>query len=134
MPWSGGSRGPLAGGRCGRDDSSSGGAAASFRTGDALFRTTESPLRCATRDLENNVCVWAATRVRGGRPRRCRLRIRCGRPALPATVVGRSRLAGAAVPDPLMGRGRVPCPGRPRLDAARGPGVVSADSCGPGAA
>jgi hypothetical protein len=99
---------------------------------------TESRLRCATRDLENNnnVCVWAgrgsrATRVPRpaagqGRPRRC-CRLGCGgSPARAPLWLGAS-----------LDRGRVPCSGRPRPDAARGPGrawSLSADSCGPGAA
>ena len=103
-------------------------------------RTTESRL-CATRDLENNVFVWAgprATRVRVGRLRRCRLpdplrEPRSGRRRVVAWLGARvlraraRRMRGWA----LFG---VPCSGRPRPDAARRPGVVSADSCGPGAA
>ena len=97
--------------------------------------TTESRLRCATRDLENNnnVCVWAGGVPRDtcarsqGRPRRRRCRLR--RDPLRAPRCGWA---------PRWDRGRVPCSGRPRTpDAARGPGrawSLSADSCGPGAA
>lgn len=79
---------------CGRDDAASGGVLdlSHRRSG----RTTESRLRCSTRDLENNVCVWArslATRVRGGRSRRAGLRSRARTPDLwsSAGVDARSR-------------------------------------------
>jgi hypothetical protein len=144
MRRSGRSRGPRAGGRCGRDDSSSGGgwwwldlsAAATICSYDGIAR-----LRCATRDLENNVCVWGGgTRVRGGWPRRCRPAggIACARCCLRPLLLrvgGRVSREARRIRRVWWGaRSRVPCSGRPRPDAARGPGVVSADSCGPGAA
>ena len=136
MRWSGGSRGPCAGGRCGRDDSSSGGVAGSFRTGDDLFVRRNRGcvvllvtlrITCACgRGPARHVCAAAGPVVAG-------CRIRCARPA-----VGRSRLAALASGEACRIRGwaagRVPCSAWPRPDAARGPGVVSADSCGPGAA
>jgi len=73
-------------------------------------RTTESRLRCATRDLENNVCVRAgprATRVRGGRTRRCRLPDPL-RPPRGWALASRGASERGSVPDPRLGRGACP--------------------------
>ncbi|RLN24034.1 hypothetical protein C2845_PM07G26490 [Panicum miliaceum] len=135
------------GGRCGRDDSSSGGVLGSFRTGDDLFVRRNRGcvvllvtlrITCACgRGPARHVCAAAGPVVAGrGIP--------CARPALrPPTVGGRARVSLGLCACGLWARAcrirggreeRVPCSGRPRPDAARGPGVVSADSCGPGAA
>lgn len=131
------SRGPRAGGRCGRDDSSSGGVAGWIfphrrrsvrvrrnRGGCCVVLLVTLRITCACgRGPARHVCAAAGPGVAGrGSPARA--------PLWRPRVAGRSRLAARA----WLARGRVPCSAWPRPDAARGPGVVSADSCGAGAA
>ena len=116
------------------------GVAGSFRTGDDLLGRRNRG--CVVLLVTLRITYTCARRLApslpaAGSPARA---APCGPPRWVGALASRGGLwpvglwARRACRIRVWGAERVPCSGRPRPDAARGPGVVSADSCGPGAA
>jgi hypothetical protein len=117
--------------RRGRDDDERcGGGCWIFRTADLVVR-------------RNRGCVVLLVTLRitcacgrGPRDTCARRPVPSCRPLIPCALDGSVTkcVSGQApgLPGPRLAKNGVACYGWPRPDAARGPGVVSADSCGPG--